>query len=206
MSLTRAAFCLFPNNHNARSSCPQLKKRISNIHSSPRTNLGKSPRLRLHAEQLQEQQLHCSLICGRTDGLENSPLRSFTVQLRSSFIPAVPSKETKSCPEAPPGNLARVESRGWCVLPQRCSPALSDIPNTPTTLCRERFCRTSSVLLTFESPIDPGNAAMQDHSLCHVATKEKTGVWEKGKRHTDLPVPDLSGGRKKPPQQTLLFT
>lgn len=191
--------CLFPNNHNARSSCPQLKKRISNIHSSPRTNLGKSPRLQLHAEQLQEPQLHCSLICGRTDGLENSPLRSFTVQLRSSFIPAAPSKETKRCPEAPPGNLARVESRGWCVLPQRCSPA------SPISQILPPRCRSSSVLLTFESPIDPGNAAVQDHSLRHVAIKEKTGVWEKGKRHTDLPVPDLSGGRKKPPQQTLLF-
>lgn len=114
---------------------------INTTSPSPRTDLGKAPRLWLHAEQ----QLHCSLICGRVYGLENSPLRSFSVQLRSSFIPGVHRKETRAALRHP-GNLAGVES-------SRCLESGSFRPRAqmlPSVLCaRREFQRQlcSSLLL-----------------------------------------------------------
>lgn len=147
--------------------------------------------------------------------MENSPLRSFTVQLRSSFIPAVPRKETKNRPEAPREIWQRLRAdAGVHAAPKAAHPLFpSHSPNAPTMLCRE-ISISDSVLPTFESLIHPGNAPElpgQDQPSPAVlgppgeATKGKTGTWDPGKGHTDLPLPDLSGGRSKPPPQAPLF-
>lgn len=102
--------------------------------------------------------------------MENSPLRSFSVQLRSSFIPAVPRKETRVALRHP-GNLARVES-------SRCLESGSFHPRAqmlPSVLCARRVSEAALFFPTSERLIHSGRApellgriSRLPLSLCHV--------------------------------------
>lgn len=107
-----------------------------------------------------------------------------------------------------PGNLAGVGSSHWCVC-AACK-ALPLLPRAPTVPWRERFPEAALCLTPSGSLTHPANAPElpgEDQPSPAVlvprgeATKERTGVWDRGNGDTELPLPDAPGARGKLPRK-----